>query len=117
MLIHDSARPAQQPEATESPAAAIQEFTAANVTAAPSGPAVYTLFRHNHVVMIGATRHLRNDLVAHQRGDRGARTRCATRYRAEPTTLDRLAVRGDEVMADYRRSHNSNVPWGNRPSA
>jgi hypothetical protein len=116
MVTDDSARRARDPEATGPSATALYEFTAENVSAAPSGPGVYALLRNNDVVMIGATPHLRDDLMAHQRGDRGVRTRCATRYRVEATTLARLGACGDEAMDEYRKTHNSNVPRGNRPT-
>jgi hypothetical protein len=116
MVAADSARRVRELETAEPSESALYAFTAENVTAAPSGPGVYTLLRHNDVVMIGATTHLRDDLIAHQRGDRGVRTRCASRYRVEATTLARMTVRGDEVMDEYRKTHNSNVPRGNRPT-
>ncbi len=89
-------------------------FTAENLVDASTGPGVYVLLRREHVVMIGGSPNLRDELAAHQRGERGAWTGCSTHYRMEETSLSGVTIRHDELMDEYRRSHNSNVPAGNR---
>lgn len=89
-------------------------FTTEDLEGAPTGPGVYVLLRRGRIVMIDATPELRVALAAHQRGERGARTASATQYRTQETTVSGAGERCAELMEDYRQSHNSNVPPGNR---
>jgi hypothetical protein len=92
-------------------------FTGEDLMDAPTGAGVYVLMRRGRIVMIDGTPNLRVELAAHERGDRGARTASATHYRTQETTLSGVGERRDQLMEQYRRSHNSNVPPGNRASA
>lgn len=89
-------------------------FTGDNLMDAPTGPGVYVLLRRGRVVMIDGAPNLRSELAVHQRGDHGARTASATHYRTQETTLSGVDARREQLMEDYRRTHNSNVPVGNR---
>lgn len=89
-------------------------FARDNLMDAPTGPGVYVLLRRGRVVMIDGAPNLRQELAAHQRGDRGTRTASATHYRTQETTLSDVGSRREQLMGNYRRSHNSNVPPGNR---
>ena len=93
------------------------DFTAEHVIDASTGPGVYVLSRRGRVVMIDGAPNLRVELAAHQGGDRGRRTASATEFRVHETTLAGVGDRREQLMEEYRRTHNSNVPPGNRAGA
>ena len=89
-------------------------FTAVGVADAPNHPGIYELFRGPILVLIGKSSDLHADLEAHRRGDNGTRTRSASHYRFEELNSSESDDRQAELLAGYRRSHNSNLPIGNR---
>jgi hypothetical protein len=95
-------------------AAADREFTDHGLLGVTDGPGVFVLLRRGRVLMIDGTPNLEFELAAHQRGARGVRTVHATHFRTHEMALSRVADRCEELMEAYRKSHNSNVPPGNK---
>jgi hypothetical protein len=91
-----------------------RELTDAGVRGVPGDPGVYVLLRYGRVVMIGGTPNLEVELAAHRNGERGSRTVRATHFRTQEMALSRVEGRREELLDAYRKSHNSNVPAGNK---
>jgi hypothetical protein len=92
----------------------LHDFTSEEIAKTPIYSGVYILFRRGHILDIDQSRDLRESLSGHQRGDGGARTRCATHFRWERVGQTQLEQRKVELVSQYRMFNNSNVPVGNR---
>jgi hypothetical protein len=101
-------------QSRDTAAGPLRDFTAESIDHVTAGPGVCVLMRGHEFVVIGRSTTTRSDLSAHRRGAHGTRTRSATAFLAEEVDGDRLDVRYEGLLNDYRSSHNSNVPPGNR---
>jgi excinuclease UvrABC nuclease subunit len=90
---------------------ATQQFTKANVEAAPEKPGVYELIENGTTIYYGESNvSIRARLIRHQDGTEGACTRAATHFRYELTTASASVTRQNELLAEYRRLHDGKNP-------
>ena len=91
-------------------------FNRVGIETSPDAPGVFTLSRRQRVIFIGsADRSIRRVLESHGRGDHGTATRNATSFWSESIDVGRRANREAELVEEYKREHNTNVPSENRP--
>jgi hypothetical protein len=91
-------------------------FTAVSVLDAPNHPGI-DIFRGPVSAPIGKSSNLQADLEAHPRGDGGTRTDSASHFRFEELHFSQVDGWHAALLARYRGSHMSNMPFENRMDA